>query len=50
LPGTLEKLLVYYRHQLEMMRGYIKEAGKRREFEAAIQGWIQDIEQLQSIV
>lgn len=46
LPALLTSLSVYYRHQLEMMQGYIKNQEKRQEYESYIRGWIKDIEAL----
>lgn len=50
LPALLTRLKFYYQHQLEMMRGYIKDPEKRQEYDAAIQSWIRDIEDISAVL
>lgn len=50
LSMLLTNLSEYYRHQLEMMQGYIKDSEKRTEYDAYINGWLKDIESLISLV
>ena len=50
LPALLTRLKFYYQHQLEMMRGYIKDPEKRQEYDAAIQSWIRDIEDIGAVL
>ncbi|WP_373128970.1 SDR family NAD(P)-dependent oxidoreductase [Dielma fastidiosa] len=44
LSALLTNLSNYYRHQLEMMQGYIKDSEKRQEYDTYIKGWLKDIE------
>lgn len=50
LSPLLANLSVYYRHQLEMMQGYIRDSEKRREYDAYIRGWLKDIETMKRMV
>lgn len=50
LPALLASLCEYYRHQLEMMQGYIKDPAKRQEYDTYIRGWLKDIETMQRMV
>lgn len=50
LSALLASLSEYYRHQLEMMQGYIKSPEKRREYDTYIKGWLKDIEAMKCMV
>ncbi len=50
LSPLLKSLSGYYRHQLEMMQGYIKDSEKRREYDTYIRGWLKDIESMKRMV
>lgn len=50
LAVLLHKLQSYYQRQLEMMKGYIKDPDKRREYENSIQGWIKVIHDLTALL
>lgn len=50
LSALLENLSDYYRHQLEMMQGYIKDSEKRKEYGAAIKEWLTDIETIRRML
>ena len=46
----LEKLRVYYEHQIDLLRGYEKDQNKVREFTAAMNQWIDAIRQFEVLV
>lgn len=50
LSALLTNLSNYYRHQLEMMQGYIKDSEKRQEYDTYIKGWLKDIETMKGML
>lgn len=50
LSVLLASLSGFYRHQLKMMQGYIKNPEKRKEYDTYINGWLKDIEAMKRMV
>ena len=46
----LEKMASYYRHQIELLKGYEKDKNKVREYTDIMNGWIEPIEGLQGLI
>ena len=46
----LEKISSYYKHQIELLRGYEKDKNKVSEYTEIMNGWIKSVEELQELV
>lgn len=46
----LERMITYYSHQIELLKGYEKDKNKVREYMDIMNGWVEPIEGFKGLV